>query len=96
MTNGYEIINVGECTISDNISFCTEIPNLYDRIEGATKPLMICGDIRIVSGIDKDDVIFRITAPFYIAPYIELGLIYFMVGDIKFYIDGDKIIHITV
>lgn len=95
MTNGYEIIDVGECTISDNISFCTEIPNLYDRIEGATKPLLICGDIKIVDSFGEE-VVYRITAPFYLAPYIEHGLIQFAVGDIKFYLDGDKIIHITV
>lgn len=96
MTNGYEVINVGECTISDNLSYCTEIPNLYDRIEGATKPLLICGDIKIVNGLDIEDVLFRITAPCYISPYIELGVIHFNIGEIRFYLDENKIVHITV
>lgn len=71
MTSGYLMINVGEIVLEANQP-SSEIPNIYDTIEGATKPIVISGDIEITNNLET----WRITAPCFVQPYIFGGIIY--------------------
>lgn len=47
---GYQMIDVGELVLTPNRP-SNKIDGIYDMIEGATKPIVLCGEITTSTGV---------------------------------------------